>query len=182
MTQGSHVRKAALPELSSLLTLAAAAQEKLTRAGSEQQIAGYSEQNVHARIERGELWALEVSGGVIGGAFVEPATPERFPHIALWNAVLEGVALWFLYGLIVHPEHQGQGWGRVLLDGIYCKFQPNAPSVLLLDCWAGNTKLRRFYTDAGFDLHGVFPEGSYEIAVFRRNFSGCSDCSKSNTH
>lgn len=143
---------------------------------------GNSEQNVRTRIERGELWALEVSGGVIGSAFVEPATPERFPQIASWNAVPDDYSGWFLYGLIVHPEHQGQGWGGVLLDGIYCKFQPNAPSVLLLDCWAGSTKLRRFYTDAGFDLHGVFPEGSYEIAVFRRNFSDCSDCSKDNTH
>ena len=170
MTESSRVRKAALPELSSLLTLAAAAQEKLTRAGSEQQIAGYSEQNVRARIERGELWVLEVSGGVIGSAFVEPVTPERFPQIVDWNAVSDGCSAWFLYGLVVHPEQQGRGWGRVILDGICRQLKPNAPAVLLLDCWAGNAKLRGFYTDTGFALHGVFPESDFEIAVFKRNF------------
>ena len=173
MTQSSGVRKAALPDLSILLTLAAAVQEKLTCAGSKQQIAGYSEQNVRARIERGELWALEVSGGIIGGAFVEPATPERFPQIASWNAVPDDYSGWFLYGLVVHPERQGRGWGRVLLNGIFRSLELTAPSVLLLDCWAGNAKLRRFYTDAGFGLHGVFPEATYEIAVFKRNFPGC---------
>ena len=170
MKESSRVRKAALPELSSLLTLAAAAQEKLTRTGSVQRIAGYSKQNIRERTERGGLWVLEVSGSVIGSAFVEPATPERFPQIVDWNAVPDGYLAGFLYGLVVHPEHQGEGWGRVLLDGICRQLKPNAPAVLLLDCWAGNAKLRGSYAEAGFDLHGVFPESDFEIAVFKRNF------------
>jgi len=170
MKESSRVRKAALSEVTSLLTLAQAVQAKLTNAGSVQRIAGYSKQNICERTERGELWVLEVCGVVIGSAFVEPVTPERLPQIVDWNAVPDGCSAWFLYGLVVHPEHQGEGWGRVLLDSICRQLKPNAPAVLLLDCWAGNAKLRGFYTDAGFALHGVFPESDFEIAVFKRNF------------
>lgn len=167
-----QVRPAAASESERILKNAQAAQKKLIRAGSEQQISGYSERNVYARIKRSELWALEVSGVVIGSAFVEPATPKRFPQISSWNAVPDDYSGWFLYGLVIHPERQGQGWGRALLDGICQKLELTAPS-MLLDCWAGNTKLRCFYIDAGFDLHGIFPEAGYEIAVFKRNFPGC---------
>jgi RimJ/RimL family protein N-acetyltransferase len=37
---------------------------------------------------------------------------------------------------------------------------------ILLDCWAGNEKLRAFYEKSGFKLLGEFPENDYEIAVF----------------
>ena len=172
MKESSRVRKAALSEVTSLLTLAQVVQAKLTNAGSVQRIAGYSKQNICERTERGELWVLEVCGVVIGSAFVEPVTPERLPQIVDWNAVPDGCSAWFLYGLVVHPEHQGEGWGRVLLDSICRQDKFRLPGTLLLDCWAGSTKLRHFYTDSGFDLHSVFPESGFEIAVFKRNFSG----------
>ena len=148
--------------------MAAAAQDKLVRAGSVQQIAGYTRQNALARVRRGEIYMLEQLDRIIGSAFVEPMTPERFPQISSWNAVPAGCFAWFLYGLIISPDFQGQGLGRVLLDGI-CRQQAfAAPAVLLLDCWAGNAKLRQFYLKAGFEFLGEFPEEDYEIAVFRR--------------
>ena len=165
---GHEVREAVSTEVSCLLKIARAVQDKLTREGSAQQIAGYTARNVRERTERGEAFVLEVYGSVIGSAFVEPVTPDRFPQIAAWKAVQEGCSAWFLYGLVIHPEHQGWKWGRVLLHGICRQENLAASAVLLLDCWAGNAKLRRFYADAGFDLHGVFPEDDYEVAVFRK--------------
>ena len=163
-----QVRSAAASELPLLLETAHAAQEKLTRAGSAQQIAGYTAQNIAERTRRGEAFVLEVSVSIIGSAFVERVSAERFSQIAAWNAVPEDCPAWFLYGLVIHPEHQGRQWGRVLLGGI-CRHEKIAvQGVLLLDCWAGNTNLRRFYAGAGFDLHGVFPEEDYEVAVFCR--------------
>jgi hypothetical protein len=38
---------------------------------------------------------------------------------------------------------------------------------LYLDCWAGNKKLRNFYSNAGFDFIGDFPEEDYMISVFK---------------
>ena len=165
---GHEVRSAVSTEANRLLEIAQAAQNKLTRAGSVQQIAGYSAQNVRTRMERSELFVLEACGNILGSAFVEPVTAERFPQIARWNAVPKGCPAWFLYGLVIHPEQQGRKWGQRLLQGICRQIGMAAPAALLLDCWAGNARLRRFYTDAGFVLHGVFPEEEYEVAVFRR--------------
>lgn len=163
-----QVRPASASEIPLLLEIAAAVQDKLTQAGSAQQIAGYTLQNAEERVQRGELYVLEQSGSLVGSAFVEPVTPQRFPQIASWNAVPAGHAAGFLYGLVISPASQGHGLGRVLLDGICCQEVFPAPAVLLLDCWASNAKLRQFYLSAGFEFCGEFPEEDYRIAVFRR--------------
>jgi len=163
-----HVRPASASEVTRLLEIGEAVQDKLTRAGSAQQIAGYNEQNTDARVQRGELYVMEQSERLIGSVFVETVTPERFPQISAWNAVPAGYAAWFLYGLVISLSHQGHGLGRVLLDGICRQEAFTAPAVLLLDCWAGNHKLRQFYSDAGFEFCGEFPEEDYYIAVFCR--------------
>jgi hypothetical protein len=33
---------------------------------------------------------------------------------------------------------------------------------IVLDCWAGNSKLRDFYQQAGFTSHGIFAVEDYE--------------------
>ena len=161
-----EVRHAEAGDTLRVLEVAQAVQEKLMQMGSAQQIAGYSPQNVSTRIERQELFVLEVSGVVIGSAFVEPVTPKWYSRVAFWNADPVDFLVYFLYGLVVEPYWQGQGWGRQLLNGIRAHNYFTAPAVLTLDCWAGNDKLRRFYADAGFTLLGEFPEDDYWIAAF----------------
>jgi hypothetical protein len=56
-----------------------------------------------------------------------------------------------------------------VLDGALTQAMDRGAVRVVLDCWAGNGKLRDFYTRAGFRLHGVFPEGDYEVAVFVRD-------------
>ena len=109
---------------------------------------------------------LEVSGAVIGSAFVEAVTPKWYSHVSIWNAVPADCLVWFLYGLVVGPHWQGQGWGQKLLNGIRAQNYLASSAVLTLDCWAGNSKLRRFYADAGFTLLGEFPENDYWVAAF----------------
>ncbi len=169
MAEPAHgVRPASASEIPLLLEIAAAAQDKLTRAGSAQQLAGYTRQNADARVQRGEMYVLGISGQLIGSALVELVTPERFPQISAWNAVPAGHAAWFLYGLVISPDYQGHGLGHTLLSGICRQETFTPPAMLLLDCWAGNHKLRQFYSDAGFEFCGEFPEEDYWIAVFQR--------------
>src|SRR5215471_2163625 len=54
-----------------------------------------------------------------------------------------------------------------ILEGIKAYVASRQPgAIIVLDCWAGNDKLRDFYTRAGFKLHGVFPANGFEVAVF----------------
>ena len=51
-----------------------------------------------SRIERGEVWVLETGGSLAGVVVLEPATDHLM-----------------VYSVAVHPRHQGQGYGRLLL-------------------------------------------------------------------
>ncbi|KAG4439170.1 hypothetical protein IFR05_005323, partial [Cadophora sp. M221] len=70
---------------------------------------------------------------------------------------------WYLTSLMLNPSHQGHGLGKRFLRDV---FQLLGTGMVVLDCWAGNEKLRSFYEDVGCTLVGAFPEREYEVAVF----------------
>ena len=76
-----------------------------------------------------------------------------------------------LRSIMLDPSMQGKGYGIVFFNEAVKLLVGRARSVLL-DCWAGNTKLRSFYERAGCCLVGIAPEDDYEIAVFGRHLKG----------
>ncbi|KAH9216095.1 acyl-CoA N-acyltransferase [Leptodontidium sp. 2 PMI_412] len=74
---------------------------------------------------------------------------------------------WYLNSLMLHPSHQGHGLGKRFLQEVFQLLgRTEGMGMVVLDCWAGNEKLRSFYEGVGCSLVGVFPELEYEIAVF----------------
>lgn len=43
----------------------------------------------------------------------------------------------------------------------------NNGKAIYLDCWAGNEKLKSFYSNAGFNYCGDLPEEDYKISIFK---------------
>ena len=43
-------------------------------------------------------------------------------------------------------------------------------SVIRLDCWAGNTFLKKFYESHQFIHQGDFPESDYQISLYEKQF------------
>jgi GNAT superfamily N-acetyltransferase len=109
---------------------------------------------------------LDTQPGVVGGTFVEPVEPERFPAFARLRLDTVTGPIWFLSKLMIDPARQGNGLGYILLDGIRADVTRRGAGAIALDCWSGNETLRAFYARAGFKLHGVFPASGYEVAVF----------------
>ncbi len=72
----------------------------------------------------------------------------------------------YLYRIAVHPQVQGAGVGEAVCTWVKA-YAINNNKTVYLDCWAGNEKLKAFYTKAGFDCLGEFPEEDYKISVFR---------------
>ena len=108
---------------------------------------------------------LEDDGRLVGSVFVEPASRQTLPELSGWGLDDPDLRLWHLHKLMIEPEEQGRGLGSILVDAVKEQVASRGGTIVL-DCWAGNEKLRDFYTRAGFRLHGVFPEDGYEIAVF----------------
>lgn len=71
----------------------------------------------------------------------------------------------YLCHLAVDPNRQNQGVGMQVMRQVL-EQATEKRQTLYLDCWAGNTKLRKFYTDCGMTLWGEFPEETYRITVF----------------
>ncbi len=85
--------------------------------------------------------------------FVQPGEPDSY----------------YIHRFAVDPAHAGQGIGRELLDWTAAESVKNHGDILLrLDCWAGNTRLRRYYAEAGYKYLGEGLEGDWKVAFFER--------------
>jgi GNAT superfamily N-acetyltransferase len=124
-------------------------------------------------LEGSEFGHVDGGGGGDFNHEVEPGQSK------VQKAMVEkyGNGIWYLHSLMLNPEFQGQGLGRVFLRQLLSilELETNARDKskeevkgvsIVLDCWAGNDKLRAFYEAVGFKLLGLFPEEDYEIAVF----------------
>ncbi|WP_226675226.1 GNAT family N-acetyltransferase [Mesobacillus jeotgali] len=72
----------------------------------------------------------------------------------------------YLYQIAIHPEFQGKGYGSEITSWA-CQYARRLGEELYLDCWAGNKKLKDFYSGNGFEYVGDFPEEDYHISVFK---------------
>lgn len=72
----------------------------------------------------------------------------------------------YLHTIAIHPIYQGNKLGLNIIK--YVKnISANLNVDIYLDCWNGNTSLKKFYTSAGLNICGIFPEDNYEICIFK---------------
>ena len=72
----------------------------------------------------------------------------------------------YLSQIAVLQEFQGGNLGSAIIN-FACCFVNRLNKTLYLDCWAGNEKLKDFYTRNGMEYKGDYPEGDYFISIFQ---------------
>lgn len=72
----------------------------------------------------------------------------------------------YLHTIAIHPSYQGNNLGLNIIQYVN-NISETLGVDIYLDCWNGNSNLKRFYSNAGLDICGVFPEDDYEICIFR---------------
>lgn len=72
----------------------------------------------------------------------------------------------YLYRIAILPEYQRKNIGQQIIDFAF-QISRDSKKTVYLDCWAGNEKLREFYTKSGFEFCGDFPEEDYMVSVFK---------------
>lgn len=166
------VRTAQGDDINPIVDLLCRAQEKLANSGSMQRLTVLERDAVADRVRRGGAHVLATPQSILGVVFVERVTTETMPVLARWG--VSDAAVWFVQSLVIEPKLQGQGLGLTLLDGVKQLVEARGPGTIMLDCWAGNGKLRAFYARAGYKLVGEFPDstGEYRVAVFARRTPG----------
>ncbi|MFL6113174.1 MAG: GNAT family N-acetyltransferase [Catenulispora sp.] len=66
------------------------------------------------------------------------------------NARAEDAYVGWIVGMAVHPERQGNGWGRILLQASIDRLQENGINLIRLLVKPTNKRARRLYEDFGF--------------------------------
>lgn len=72
----------------------------------------------------------------------------------------------YLSQIAILPEFQGKNFGSSITQ-FACSFVKELKKTLYLDCWAGNEKLKEFYSRNGLEYIGDFPEEDYYISIFK---------------
>ncbi len=72
----------------------------------------------------------------------------------------------YLYHLAVHPQYSGKSVSHSMCSWVQ-GYAAKQGITIYFDCWAGNNFLKKFYTEAGFQYIGDFPEEDYYISAFR---------------
>lgn len=96
-----------------------------------------------------------------------------FQDDPLWHTVPGPAA--YIHKLAVRRTVAGQGISRALLRAAEDEAVLRGLPAVRLDCWAGNTALRQFYTAAGYTLRGLVPEASWECALFEKMLPAVAD-------
>ena len=160
-----HVRKATTSDAAWIVDLSRRVQDALTASGSLQQIGPLPGEVVMRVIQNGDAYILKDTRRRLGSVLVEPIARFSTSPAKEWGFDRLPQPIWYLHALMLEPEEQGKGYGLPFLEGIKQQVV-TTQGTIVLDCWAGNDKLRDFYRRAGFSFHGTFREKDYDVAVF----------------
>ena len=133
------------------------AKEKLNKNGIEQWKEGWDINDLKKKCKLGLFYVLYDKGNIIGCYCIEK------------NANLEWIEnkdkeFTYLSSLCLHPDYQGKGLGKVLIQTAI----ENSTKNIYLDCWAGNSKLKEFYENNGFKYIKDIKENDYFISIFKK--------------
>jgi GNAT superfamily N-acetyltransferase len=169
MSRELEVRRATSHDSEWIVDLSARVQAALAAAGSLQQIGPLPIDMVEMSVQGGYAYLLERAGQRLGSVLVDPldgSYPYTLPYpVVGWGLQTLPEPLWLLHALMLDPSEQGNGLGLTFLEGVK-QLALLERGTIVLDCWAGNSKLRDFYHRAGFTHHGDFPVKDYEVSVF----------------
>lgn len=156
-------------DVEAIVELSSRVQAALTASGNSQEIGPLLRTTVLTAVEERRCYALEDEfQKLIGCAFVKQIDEHYFQPSDNFN--IEGFFKpWhYVHSIMLEPEFQGCGTGVPFFQDVIKCLEPLGGTVLL-DCWAGNDKLRDFYERAGCRYVATLPENDYEIAVFIRS-------------
>ena len=152
-----EIRKAVTEDIDALLDILNAATQKLLAKNIPQWEYPWDKSEVLEYIEQQEFYIAQSNGKPCGCFGI-----KEFQN----NFVPSDKNSMYFYHLAVHPDYNGKGIGNKICGWVHQYAKTNGVTIYF-DCWAGNDKLRQFYTAAGFEFIGEFPEDDYFVAAFK---------------
>ncbi|MBN2897271.1 MAG: GNAT family N-acetyltransferase [Clostridia bacterium] len=145
--------------LDGILYVLDSATRNLLEKGIQQWDYPWDEEIINEEILNNQAYVILDEEKVAGVFFIKTIESGEHPPI-----MKEGHL--YLYRIAVRPDYQSQGVGEEACGAAFT-IAKKANRIIYLDCWEGNTKLKEFYSNTGFNYCGDFPENDYWISVFK---------------
>ncbi len=154
------MRRAKILEIPEILALANACSTHMIEKGVFQWNEHYPSKQVFEKdIERSELYVLEKAGRIIGTIVISIHMDDVYTQIDWLTPDEDNI---YIHRLAVHPEFQGKGFARKLMDFAENYAHEKGCLSVRLDTFSQNRRNQRFYEARGYQKLGdiVFPKQS----------------------
>jgi len=154
------IRRAKIFELPKIIAITKACTAHMAENGIFQWNEHYPSKIVFEKdIERAELFVLEAEGRSIGTIVISSYMDDVYTQID-WLTPDENNI--YIHRLAVHPDFQGKGFARQLMDFAENYARQNKCVSVRLDTFSQNPRNQRFYEVRGYQKLGdiIFPKQS----------------------
>lgn len=159
-----NVRLATRDDIPMVATILDDATRFVASLGFEQWPMPFPHDELAMRIERDELYVVELDGRIVGTFTLLWDDPffwgERPPDAA------------YLHKLAVPREHAGRGIGAAAVEWIDAEARARGREFVRLDCQRDIPGIRAYYERLGFRLHGEKEQGRFAWALYERRVAG----------
>jgi ribosomal protein S18 acetylase RimI-like enzyme len=165
------IRVAKISEIDDILTITKACAKKMSDRGIFQWNEHYPSKIVFENdIKRNELFVFEEHAKIIGTIIISAFMDDEYKSVTWLASKYNAI---YIHRLAVHPDFQGKGCARKLMDFAENYARENNFSSVRLDTFSQNTRNQQFYTQRGYQkLEAIyFPKQSehpfycYELLV-----------------
>ena len=154
------IRKAKLPEIAEIVELTRACGKEMASRGIYQWNEYYPSRPVLENdIDRGELYLLEDSRGILGIIALTTIIDEEYKSVSWLTPNHNNL---YVHRLAVDPEYQGLGYAQQLMSFAEAFALEGNFESIRLDTFSQNPRNQRFYEQRGYSRLGevYFPNQS----------------------
>ena len=163
------IRKGQLSDIDNIMSLCRDCARHMIQKGIFQWNENYPNPSAFKTdIERDELYVLEIDNKIIGTIVISTLMDEEYKPIEWLTENHNNI---YIHRLAVHPEHQGQGFAKQLMDFAEDYATSYNYQSIRLDTFSQNKRNQKFYEKRGylrlgniyFPKQSEFPFYCYEL-------------------
>ena len=154
------IRKGKATEIDALLNITRACASKMIAEGIFQWNNHYPSFDAFRKdCEREELYVLELEGKVVACITLSSLKDPEYEEIQWLTPDSNNL---YVHRLAVHPDHQGQGYAKALMDYVESEAKKQGAISIRLDTFSKNPRNQKFYKTRGYQQLGniYFPKQS----------------------
>ncbi|MEZ2413602.1 GNAT family N-acetyltransferase [Muriicola sp. E247] len=142
------IRPAKIGEIHQIMCVTKACAHHMLAQGIEQWNDHYPSQEIFNNdIERGELFVKEIDGQIVGYICITTVMDEEYLPVK-WLTPNE-INI-YVHRLAIHPDFQGKGYARQLMDKAEKMAREENYTSVRLDTFSKNERNQRFYEARGY--------------------------------